>query len=576
MKPPLAHFASSTASTTSGSIQNLSSSADPTDERKKSLATSVASSTSLNDSPTEGKAPVSYQAPSATWIGASETNSTSDNSENVVARDNNHHENLDWNTDSDWIASRPITDLSTSVSQLSLGSDKSSQQQHELIHSNPPPSQVSASEDPAPIVQPVRRTSQENVSIQAHFETSPEIPVNLPYPSNPTSTIPESVISQTNYDQWYNQNAPQSQQQIASGWYVNDRPRLPVQSPPQQQWTPDQNVENYENIQQSAEFINLEVVTPVTQERDIYGSRDSINRETLENEQKPVVNTSKENATISREPRQETSHVEVTQIIQQSEQQPPENYEFASNDRNTFLETGELTDSHQEHESTPPSQDDENDEVPNDIPFLREVPGQSSSGEARRNRDDPTGQEQQIQSSPRVVPDPRRNDPTGQAQLLPPRNLPERTERRDVPPGQERNSNALLRSDNDTLERRNDPSGRERSLPPSQSRNDPSGEERTQSTQSTALETSELREIPGSGTTAEESSIPIDSAIRLIPGGASPNESGQIPDERNNARVVTGSTEVGMPLREYFQMSQFFFPYYSKNTISFFFKQGNA
>lgn len=101
--------------------------------------------------------------------------------------------------------------------------------------------------------------------------------------------------------------------------------------------------------------------------------------------------------------------------------QASDNYEFASNDRNTFLETGELTDPHsQEHEPVPPSQDDENDEVPSDIPFLREVPGQSSSIDPRRN--DPTGQEQYAQGvgagagvAPRMS-DPRRNDPSGQDQ----------------------------------------------------------------------------------------------------------------------------------------------------------------
>lgn len=56
--------------------------------------------------------------------------------------------------------------------------------------------------------------------------------------------------------------------------------------------------------------------------------------------------------------------------------------------------------------------------MPNDIPFLREVPGQSSSIDPRRN--DPTGQEQYAQGvvgtmAPRMS-DPRRNDPSGQEQ----------------------------------------------------------------------------------------------------------------------------------------------------------------
>ena len=62
----------------------------------------------------------------------------------------------------------------------------------------------------------------------------------------------------------------------------------------------------------------------------------------------------------------------------------------------------------------PPSQDDENDEVPNDIPFLREVPGQSSSIDPRRN--DPTGQEQYAQVLGPRMSDPQRNDPSGQEQ----------------------------------------------------------------------------------------------------------------------------------------------------------------
>ena len=90
MKQPLAHFASSTASTTSGSIPNLSSGADQLDDRKKSFATSVASSMSLNDSPTEGKAPTLYQAQvigeRGNWTAVSETNSTSDNSDNILVQ----------------------------------------------------------------------------------------------------------------------------------------------------------------------------------------------------------------------------------------------------------------------------------------------------------------------------------------------------------------------------------------------------------------------------------------------------------------------------------------------------------
>lgn len=159
----------------------------------------------------------------------------------------------------------------------------------------------------------------------------------------------------------------------------------------------------------------------------------------------------------------------------------PDNYEFASNDRNTFLETGELTDIHLgSHEPTPPNQDDENDEVPNDIPFLREVPGS----------------DQYAQSNLRIV-DPRRNDPSGQEQNLLTRNVPERVERR-----QQRHS-------------RDDPSGEEGALLESQN---------------------EIREIPGRGHEPEQS----DNLVRQILGATSSNNDPQSPPD-NNGRIVTGS-----------------------------------
>ncbi|XP_076233217.1 endoplasmic reticulum export factor secretory 16 isoform X2 [Calliopsis andreniformis] len=350
-----------------------------------------------------------------------------------------------------------------------------------------------------------------------------------------TNIKPADNIAQSGYDQWYNQNAlPRSTENT---WYPKDHIRST------KEWSAEQNVENYENIQQPTEFVNLEVVTPSLQERDIYGSRDSINKETLDNDPKPVMNPAKDGANL-RDFRQETNNIEVPSAQQPARphqppiqpEQVPDNYEFASNDRNTFLETGELTDSHQEHEPTPPTQDDENDEVPNDIPFLREVPGQSSSIDPRRN--DPTGQEQHVQSGQRL-PDPRRNEPSGQL-----RNISERTERRDVPPGQERSAPLLLRADSDTLERRNDPSGRERSLPPQQSRNDPSGEERHQIQSQIMMESSETREVPGRGNEPEDPNQQTDEDLRQIPGGASPNEVAQSSDDRSNGRVVTGSQEI--------------------------------
>lgn len=230
------------------------------------------------------------------------------------------------------------------------------------------------------------------------------------------------------------------------------------------------------------------------------------------------------------------------------------------------METGELTDSHQQHEPTPPSQDDENDEVPNDIPFLREVPGQSSSSSDPR-RNDPTGQEQNVQLGPRSS-DPRRNDPSGQEQTVQPvRNIVERQERRDVPPGQERHVPLPPRIDPELPERRNDPSGRERSLPPQQSRNDaaadnrrnlpetrrndPSGEECLQPQPGVAQTPvpTDLREVPGRGIENEEPIQQVDSGLRQIPGGASPSDEIQVSSDRDDARVVTGSREAPALIR---------------------------
>ncbi|XP_018059402.1 PREDICTED: uncharacterized protein LOC108694426 isoform X2 [Atta colombica] len=362
------------------------------------------------------------------------------------------------------------------------------------------------------------------------------------YQSGATKIV--DSISQSSYDQWYNQNT------LENAWYAKDHSRaLP------KQWnTPEQSVENYENIQQSSDFINVEVVAPATlKERDIYGSRDSINKETLDNDPKPSM--SPKEATNIRDFREEVNNIEVLSVQQTRSHPPlteqmPDNYEFASNDRNTFLETGELTDSHQEHEPTPPSQDDENDEVPNDIPFLREVPGQSSTIDPRRN--DPTGQEHHVQTGQRLS-DPRRNDPSGQEQSIQVRNISDRAERRDVLPGQERNVPLLLRGDTDTLERRNDPSGRERSLPPQQplpSRNDPSGEERYQLQSQIMMEPSETREVLGRGNEPDEVAQQTDAERRQIPGGASSNDVTQLLDDRTTGgRVVTGSPpEVPPPM----------------------------
>ncbi|XP_016910975.1 uncharacterized protein LOC107997089 isoform X10 [Apis cerana] len=535
---------------------NATSATDPNielkEERKKSISSLIPNSVNSKDSNIHIKTNIAKSHFSDSRLNMSatpETVSTVASSENISIQENN-----DFNLANDsveWGKSNSTEELPTKLEQLSLGNklNKNLENQNDSKEIQP----ITCDDGWGQNTASNNNTTSDNISVlpldcatlsteNIHSNDNQKVISQEHSVLNAyqiTNIKPIDNVAQSGYDQWYSQDTLQHVSE--NTWYSKDN----VCS--SKEWGIEQNVENYENIQQPSEFVNLEVVTPSLQERDIYGSRDSINKETLDNDPKPILNSTKEIVNM-RDFRQEINNIEVPSAQQSTRshsllqsEQVPDNYEFASNDRNTFLETGELTDSHQEHEPTPPSQDDENDEVPNDIPFLREVPGQSSSIDPRRN--DPTGQEQYIQSGQRLS-DPRRNDPSGQEQSLQIRNISERSERRDVPPGQERNVPLLSRADSDTMERRNDPSGRERSLPPQQSRNDPSGEERYQSQSQIMLEPSETREVPGRGNESEDPVQQTDENLRQIPGGAFPNEVAQSSDDRTNGRVVTGSQEV--------------------------------
>ncbi|XP_066585949.1 uncharacterized protein [Prorops nasuta] len=476
------------------------------------------------------------------WTPKPETVLATRGAESKVIQDDNY----DFNIETERHLTG-VSEIATEISQISLENTSSKEIANQSIEPRALGSiegrnQHGASNFHAQTVNTssnVNLKSSDNVSgTDPSHSIENKIPNQEPVISNIYQHITTaSVDNASGYDQWYNRNALPIQQEGA--WYSQDRAQ------PAKQLTPEQNVENYEIIQQTSDFVNLEVVAPTLQERDVYGSRDSINKETLGNDPKPSIN-SKE---AVRDYKQEASNVEVPSLQQLNlraqppllSEQMPDNYEFASNDRNTFLETGELTDSHQDHESIPPSQDDENDEVPNDIPFLREVPGQSSSMVPRRN--DPTGQEQYIQGTQRL-PDPRRNDPSGQEHGPQIRSLPERAERRDVPSGQERNLSLAPRGDSENVERRNDPSGRERSLPPQQSRNDPSGEERIGLQSQIMLDSSDTREVPGRGYEIQEPIAQADGNLRRVPRGVSPSDILQPLDDRSTNRVVTGSQEM--------------------------------
>ncbi|XP_046418390.1 uncharacterized protein LOC124178788 isoform X2 [Neodiprion fabricii] len=574
---PPSHFASSTGSAvshTSNTAEQILSGNNHNNERKRSVGILSPSSSFVNDLPIPTK-------PNAIEKKILDESNWPDGDVNVAsnAMAQNNTE-ADWSTTAEW-DTIPTAELSSSFSHLRLSNKSNRQLENQTLSSDMHSSShstdgwssqpISGSENPSDNSpresvasaqpEPYRDSSERAHALQpeqsldnplttSQFEPQEHVLPQTHQPEN--SRAAETVPQNAGYDQWYAQRNPVAQSE--NSWYRNDHQGK------SQKWMHEQNIENYENIQQSTEFGNLEVVTPVLQKRNIYGSHDSMNRETLDNEPKASVNQIKESST-PRDFQEDINNVEVPSLLQTQQslqvEQAPDNYEFASNDRNTFLETGELTDSHQQHEPTPPSQDDENDEVPNDIPFLREVPGQSSNSDPRRN--DPTGQEQNIQVGPRSL-DPRRNDPSGQEHTVQSiRNINDRTERRDVPPGQERNGPLPSRTDTELPERRNDPSGRERSLPPQPPRNDtvtdnrrnlsetrrndPSGEECLQS-QPVVSEPADLREVPGRGNENEEPVQQADSGLRQIPGGASPSEEIQVANDRDDARVVTGSQEV--------------------------------
>ncbi|XP_020290627.1 uncharacterized protein LOC109858109 isoform X2 [Pseudomyrmex gracilis] len=559
------HYATVPTTTVPTTVENIVHTSDNNKEQQESekQATTVASATgtalshdSINVKPSDVKPTIRDHNLNT----VTDDTSKIDALKNVLVAENDDYP----------FVSTVNEDLSSNFGQLNLGNKSSKHANHssESLEAYPSPGDGRAQHsvanfnvtnirsnsipDNIPVLPPDYASNIENSHsvVDSQPVVSQNHQISNTYQNGATKVGATDSVSQSGYDQWYNQSA-------RTTTVIENAKEHTRTSAPNQWSSPKQNVENYENIQLTSDFMNVEVVAPdhqiSLQERDIYGSRDSINKETLDNDPKP--STSPKDTTNTRDFREEINNIEVLSVQQQirphaslQAEQMPDNYEFASSDRNTFLETGELTDSHQEHEPTP-SQDDENDEVPNDIPFLREVPGQSSTIDPRRN--DPTGQEHHVQTGQSRLSDPRRNDPSGQEQSVQGRNISDRVERRDVLPGQERNVPLLLRGDAETLERRNDPSGRERSLPPQQSRNDPSGEERYQlQSQIIMLEPSETREVLGRGNEPEETAQQTDTELRQIPGGASSSDVTQLSDDNRmttGGRVVTGSPPEILP-----------------------------
>ena len=275
IQPP-AHFASSNASTTSGSTANISNITEQTEERKKSPMTPATSSTSLNDS-------------TGLSSGMSKTKASFSAQDSLQDQENIE---LDWNADGEW-----TSELSSGFSQMNINpnttrnSEKSQLESLASIQSNVVVGDVP---DNVPVLPEVGGENARGLETQLN----PEDVSNIQGAAKGLENA-----SQAGYDQWYNQNTSVAQD---NNWYGNDR----VMNIRVQKWTPEQNVENYENIQQPSEFVNSEVVAPELQERDIYGSRDSINKETLDNDPKLTANSTKDSSN-SRDFKQEVSNVEV-------------------------------------------------------------------------------------------------------------------------------------------------------------------------------------------------------------------------------------------------------------------------
>ena len=280
IRPPT-YFASSNASTTSGSTANISNITEHAEERKKSGMTPATSSTSLNDSTGQSsgmsKAKASFSAQDSLQ-----------DQENI---------DLDWNAGGEeW-----TSEISSSLSQINLNtntsknSEKYQLQSHASIQSN----EVidSAVPDNVPEVGSENARALEP-SLNSHDIASAD--------QEGSKGLENS--SQVGYDQWYNQSRPVEQ----DNWYGNES----VGNTRTQKYVSKQNVENYENIQQSSDFVNLEVVAPELQERDIYGSRDSINKETLDNDPKATASVSKELGS-PREFKQKVSNMDVQKLNQQ-------------------------------------------------------------------------------------------------------------------------------------------------------------------------------------------------------------------------------------------------------------------
>lgn len=298
---------------------NATSATDPNielkEERKKSISSLIPNSVNSKDSNIHIKTNIAKSHFSDSRLNMSatpETVSTVASSENISIQENN-----DFNLANDsveWGKSNSTEELPTKLEQLSLGNklNKNLENQNDSKEIQP----ITCDDGWGQNTASNNNTTSDNISVlpldcatlsteNIHSNDNQKVISQEHSVLNAyqiTNIKPIDNVAQSGYDQWYSQDTLQHVSE--NTWYSKDN----VCS--SKEWGIEQNVENYENIQQPSEFVNLEVVTPSLQERDIYGSRDSINKETLDNDPKPILNSTKEIVNM-RDFRQEINNIEV-------------------------------------------------------------------------------------------------------------------------------------------------------------------------------------------------------------------------------------------------------------------------
>lgn len=217
-------------------------------ERRRPVLTPATSSASLNDSSATTNSKMLKDRQDSVFSESSRTSS------NFQGQDQDNVD-VDWNADTEWdtVAS---PDLSANFGQMSLNNEPGKvDPQSSRVQQSMPRSKVNG--DVTQENNPVQLTDHGNVMENVSLGQDAE---GYGLYQNDDEKVAESAT----YDQWYKGTASENR---------------------------SRDVENYENVQQrlefpkwGGEFVNLEVVQPEAQVRDAFGSKESINKETPDND----------------------------------------------------------------------------------------------------------------------------------------------------------------------------------------------------------------------------------------------------------------------------------------------------